>query len=114
MENLKNIWKPERKCTPQKDRAQTTGTYASQPSVYLNNNLLFYTYSTVYRIQLEAPSPKRIVCEDCPDRPEFYGLEYHGVMGHKEATLLLEGEPNGAFLIRKGNELNDFYTLTWR
>lgn len=30
MENLKNIWKPERKCTPQKDRAQTTGTYASQ------------------------------------------------------------------------------------
>ncbi|XP_049879517.1 beta-chimaerin [Pectinophora gossypiella] len=68
----------------------------------------------LYRIQVEAPAPKRVICENCPDRPEFYGKEYHGVMGHKEATLLLEGEPNGAFLIRKGNEYNDFYTLTWR
>lgn len=63
---------------------------------------------------MEAPTPKRIICENCPYRPEFYGKEYHGVMGHKEATLLLEEEPNGAFLIRKGNELNDFYTLSWR
>ncbi|CAG9559189.1 unnamed protein product [Danaus chrysippus] len=68
----------------------------------------------LYRIQMEAPTPKRIICENCPNRPEFYGKEYHGVMGHKEATLLLEDEPNGAFLIRKGNELNDFYTLSWR
>ncbi|CAG9791575.1 unnamed protein product [Diatraea saccharalis] len=63
---------------------------------------------------MEAPLPKRINCENCPDRPEFYGKEYHGIMGHKEATLLLENEPNGAFLIRKGNQYNDFYTLTWR
>ncbi|CAH2093661.1 unnamed protein product [Euphydryas editha] len=68
----------------------------------------------LYRIQLEAPVPKRIICEECSDRPLFYGKEYHGIMGHKEATLLLEDEPNGAFLIRKGNEHNDFYTLTWR
>ncbi|KAL0818400.1 hypothetical protein ABMA28_008872 [Loxostege sticticalis] len=68
----------------------------------------------LYRIQMEAPLPKRISCENCPDRPEFYGKEYHGIMGHKEATLLLENEPNGAFLIRKGNQYNDFYTLTWR
>ncbi|XP_053617024.1 beta-chimaerin [Plodia interpunctella] len=68
----------------------------------------------LYRIQMEAPLPKRLVCDNCPDRPEFYGKEYHGVMGHKEATSLLEEEPNGAFLIRKGNQYNDFYTLTWR
>ncbi|CAH0713672.1 unnamed protein product, partial [Brenthis ino] len=68
----------------------------------------------LYRIQMEAPVPKRITCEACSDRPEFYGKEYHGIMGHKEATLILEDEPNGAFLIRKGNEFNDFYTLTWR
>lgn len=63
---------------------------------------------------MEAPTPKRVVCDDCPDRPEFYGKEYHAIMGHKEAATLLEDEPNGAFLIRKGNEINDFYTLTWR
>ncbi|CAG4932391.1 unnamed protein product [Colias eurytheme] len=68
----------------------------------------------LYRIQMEAPLPKRIMCENCPNRPEFYGKEYHGIMGHKEATLLLEDEPNGAFLIRKGNEYNDFYTLSWK
>lgn len=63
---------------------------------------------------MEAPVPKRIPCENCPDRPEFYGKEYHGLIGHKEATSLLENEPNGAFLIRKGNQYNDFYTLTFR
>lgn len=68
----------------------------------------------MYRIQLDAPVPKRIPCENCPDRPEFYGKEYHGIIGHKEATSQLENEPNGAFLIRKGNQYNDFYTLTWR
>ncbi|KAI8442042.1 hypothetical protein MSG28_005682 [Choristoneura fumiferana] len=68
----------------------------------------------LYRIQLEAPKPYCIICDNCTDKPEFYGKEYHGIMGHKEATLRLENEPNGAFLIRKGNEFNDFYTLTWR
>ncbi|CAK1541738.1 unnamed protein product [Leptosia nina] len=68
----------------------------------------------LYRIQIEAPQPKRIVCEDCPNRPEFYGKEYHGIMGNKEASYLLEDEPNGAFLIRKGNEYNDFFTLSWK
>ncbi|XP_047516418.1 N-chimaerin [Pieris napi] len=68
----------------------------------------------LYRIQIEAPQPKRIICEKYPDRPEFYGKEYHGIMGHKEATAILQDEPNGTFLIRKGNEFNDFYTLTWR
>lgn len=63
---------------------------------------------------MEAPTPKRVVCDDCPDRPEFYGKEYHGIMGHREAASFLENEPNGAFLIRKGNDINDFYTLTWR
>ncbi|KAI8442044.1 hypothetical protein MSG28_005684 [Choristoneura fumiferana] len=68
----------------------------------------------LYRIQLEAPKPYCIICDNCTDKPEFYGKEYHGIMGHKEATLRLENEPNGAFLIRKGNEFNEFYTLTWR
>lgn len=63
---------------------------------------------------MEAPKPKRVICENLVDRPEFYGKEYHGILGHKEATKLLENEPNGAFLTRKGNSYNDFYTLTWR
>lgn len=67
---------------------------------------------TVYRIQMEAPKPKRLLCDNVEDRPEFYGREYHGIMSHKEATVLLENEPNGAFLIRKGSQCNDFYTLT--
>ncbi|KAJ8712771.1 hypothetical protein PYW08_008075 [Mythimna loreyi] len=66
----------------------------------------------LYRIQLEAPKPKRVVCDNLDERPEFYGREYHGVISHKEATLILENEPNGAFLIRKGSQGNDFYTLT--
>ncbi|KAF9417389.1 hypothetical protein HW555_005486 [Spodoptera exigua] len=66
----------------------------------------------LYRIQMEAPKPKRVVCDNLEDRPEFYGREYHGVMSHKEATAILENEPNGAFLIRKGSQNNDFYTLT--
>ncbi|GBP00581.1 N-chimaerin [Eumeta japonica] len=68
----------------------------------------------LYRIQMEAPKPKKIICDKCLDKPHFYGKEYHGIMGHKEATALLDEQPNGAFLIRKGNEYNDFYTLTWR
>lgn len=69
----------------------------------------------LYRIQLEAPKPKIIPCKNSGVvRPSFYGKEYHGVISHKEAALKLEEEPNGAFLIRKGSETNDFYTLTWR
>ncbi|XP_075983372.1 rho GTPase activating protein at 5A [Anticarsia gemmatalis] len=66
----------------------------------------------LYRIQMEAPKPKRVTCDDLSDRPEFYGREYHGIMSHKEATMVLENEPNGAYLIRKGSQSNDFYTLT--
>lgn len=68
----------------------------------------------VYRIQMQAPKPKRIICNNCPNRPSFYGKEFHGILGHKEASLLLDGEPDGAFLIRKGNEFNEFHTLTFR
>lgn len=68
----------------------------------------------LYRIQLEAPKPKRIICNNCVDRPKFYGNEYHGILDHRKAALLLESEPNGSFLTRKGNQFNDFYTLTWR
>ena len=102
MENLKNIWKPE--CKLFAISFQTTEKYE-----YL---CVIICISLVYRIQLEAPKPKRVVCDKSDDRPEFYGREYHGVMSHKEATSVLENEPNGAFLIRKGSQGNDFYTLT--
>lgn len=60
--------------------------------------------SDLYRLQEEAPRPHPInrcdtkVIADCPD---FYGLEYHGVIGHREAELLFQGEPEGSYLIRK-------------
>lgn len=61
---------------------------------------------------MEAPKPKRVMCEEPSERPEFYGKEYHGIMSHKRATTVLDNEPNGAYLIRKGSQSNDFYTLT--
>ena len=70
---------------------------------------------TVYKIQLDAPCPRAVICSTIiPDSPSFYGLEYHGEIGHKETEVILHSQPDGAFLIRKSPGSIDFYTLSMR
>uniref|UniRef100_A0A0K8TMP0 Putative chimerin rho-gtpase-activating protein n=1 Tax=Tabanus bromius TaxID=304241 RepID=A0A0K8TMP0_TABBR len=69
----------------------------------------------LYKIQLEAPSPIVIPCRrELQDAPEFYGREYHGVMGHLEVEKLVAGMRDGSFLVRKSPGACDFYTLSLR
>uniref|UniRef100_A0A336LRB7 CSON012022 protein n=1 Tax=Culicoides sonorensis TaxID=179676 RepID=A0A336LRB7_CULSO len=88
----------------------------------------------LYRLQEEAPKPipiNRHESKVIPDQPDFYGLEYHGVLGYREADLLFHSTPDGSFLVRKSpnrgrNSTNlkvpddesenekEFYTLSFK
>ncbi len=45
-----------------------------------------------------------------PDRPPFYGLEYHGMISRQESEQLL-GSDDGNFLVRESNNPPGSYTL---
>lgn len=79
-------------------------------SVNLCNGLCFL----VYRMQLEAPVPVPIICDEVPpDLPSYLGRDYHGAISHVEAFNLLSGQPNGAYLVRSSKSANgQFHTLT--
>ncbi|XP_044740576.1 N-chimaerin [Chrysoperla carnea] len=70
----------------------------------------------LYRMQLEAPTPKSVPCtEFIPDQCEtlFEGYEYHGLITHIQAVQLLDTEPEGAYLVRRSSSANgQFYTLS--
>ncbi|XP_050298911.1 beta-chimaerin-like [Anthonomus grandis grandis] len=68
----------------------------------------------LYRIQLEAPVPIPILCDDLlPDRPYFLGQDYHGAISHIQAAQLLDTKENGAYLVRTSRSANgEFYTLS--
>ncbi|XP_055545911.1 beta-chimaerin [Wyeomyia smithii] len=69
----------------------------------------------LYKIQLEAPTPKAILCKKLNEpRPEFYGYEYHGTIDHKDCEARLSKEPDGAYLIRKSPGAEDYWTLSLR
>lgn len=76
----------------------------------------------LYKIQLEAPTPKPIHCnkflanayERDEKIPNFYGLEYHGRMGHLEAEKILNNKVDGTFLLRRSPTARDYYTLSLR
>lgn len=60
--------------------------------------------SDLYRLQEESPRPIPINRDESKvisDAPDFYGFEYHGVLGHREADLLFCGKPEGSYLVRK-------------
>ncbi|XP_069675242.1 beta-chimaerin [Periplaneta americana] len=67
----------------------------------------------LYRLQQQAPRPVPIPRKHhVANCPLFYGLEFHGVMSHLEASALLKEE--GAYLVRQSEGTNGFYTLTLR
>lgn len=43
-----------------------------------------------------------------------YGYEYHGVMNHKKSESILNGKPDGSYLIRQSQNAQNFYTLSLR
>lgn len=60
--------------------------------------------SDLYKLQEEAPRPipiNRSETTVIANAPNFYGLEYHGVMGHRDAELLFQDKPEGSYLVRK-------------
>ncbi|CAG9764285.1 unnamed protein product [Ceutorhynchus assimilis] len=70
--------------------------------------------SDLYRMQLEAPVPIPILCDDIlPNRPAFLGQDYHGAISHVQASKLLNSHENGAYLVRSSRSANgEFYTLS--
>ncbi|KAL1502021.1 hypothetical protein ABEB36_007234 [Hypothenemus hampei] len=70
--------------------------------------------SDLYRMQLEAPIPIPILCDEIiPDRPSFLGQDYHGDINHVRASNLLNSQDNGAYLVRSSRCSNgEFYTLS--
>lgn len=81
----------------------------------------------VYKIQLEAPTPKAIMrqtdvvmqqtdlCLSVHDTPPtYFGYEFHGEMDHKQTESILESQIDGSYLIRKSPSSVDFYTLSLR
>ncbi|XP_062562656.1 N-chimaerin isoform X3 [Armigeres subalbatus] len=69
----------------------------------------------LYKIQLDAPSPRAIRCTNqSDDQPYFYNSEYHGTMDHKDCENLLFGEPDGSYLIRRSPAAESYWTLSLR
>ncbi|XP_060516757.1 beta-chimaerin isoform X2 [Cylas formicarius] len=70
--------------------------------------------SDLYRMQLEAPVPVPIICDQIiPYKPPCFGQDYHGRLSHVEESNLLHSQPNGAYLVRDSRSGNgQFYTLS--
>ncbi|XP_062584419.1 N-chimaerin-like isoform X2 [Saccostrea cucullata] len=69
----------------------------------------------LYTLQLQAPKPKKIVCQrEIPGKPPFYGKEFHGNITREEADVLLSSEGDGSYLVRKSERAADAYTLAIR
>ena len=68
----------------------------------------------LYQLQLQAPEPKPVLCQrNVPNRPSFYGLEYHGMISRQESEQLI-GNEDGNFLVRESNNPPGSYTLAIR
>lgn len=69
----------------------------------------------MYKIQLEAPTPKALICQSHIEAtPAFYGYEYHGSMDHKTSEKLLNDASDGTYLIRRSPDATNFHTLSLR
>lgn len=69
----------------------------------------------LYTLQLQAPKPKKIVCQhEIPGKPTFYGKEFHGNITREEADHLLSSAGDGSYLVRKSERAADAYTLAIR
>jgi chimaerin len=82
----------------------------SQKEPFRSDQILII-FLLVYKIQLEAPAPKPILCAiNVPHSP--YGTIFHGHMTHKESERILASSPDGSFLVRQSANALDFYTLS--
>ncbi|XP_058059508.1 beta-chimaerin isoform X2 [Anopheles bellator] len=69
----------------------------------------------LYKIQLDAPTPKPVLCEDDDIMgPTRYGKEYHGTMDHKDCEQRLKDKPDGSYLVRRSPGADNYYTLSLR
>lgn len=67
----------------------------------------------MYKIQLEAPTPKALMRQcDVSESPDYFGYEFHGVMDHKQSESLLKHSFDGSYLIRQSPGSTNFYTLS--
>lgn len=67
------------------------------------------------QLQLDAPKPLPVTCPTAtPDRPEFYGVEYHGAINHRQTEEIFVNREDGEYLVRKSPGSVDFYTLSMR
>ncbi|XP_018567197.1 beta-chimaerin isoform X1 [Anoplophora glabripennis] len=89
-----------------------------KPDIMERDWNLLYPLTTdiliLYRMQLEAPVPVPIICDEVPsDLPSYLGRDYHGAISHVDASNLLSGQPNGAYLVRSSKSANgQFHTLS--
>ncbi|KAK2150574.1 hypothetical protein LSH36_399g02005 [Paralvinella palmiformis] len=68
--------------------------------------------SYLYHLQQQAPKPKKIICQrEVPNKPPFYGREFHGAMSREDADFLLTIGGEGSFLIRESQRAPGQYTL---
>lgn len=78
----------------------------------------------LYKLQMEAPRPilfPRDKHKEIKDSPDYYSMEYHGVLGHKQVEQMFKDEVDGVFLVRmspsRGSEIpnkSEFYTLSMK
>uniref|UniRef100_A0AAZ3QXF5 Beta-chimaerin n=1 Tax=Oncorhynchus tshawytscha TaxID=74940 RepID=A0AAZ3QXF5_ONCTS len=70
--------------------------------------------SYLYRLQQEAPRPKRMTCpQEMDTRPKYYGREFHGMLSRESADELLGGA-EGAYLVRESQRQPGTHTLALR
>ncbi|GAB1608549.1 N-chimaerin-like isoform X2 [Argonauta hians] len=68
----------------------------------------------LYQLQKEAPHPRRIICHrEIPNKPYFYGKEYHGHISREDTDRLLD-DKDGSYLVRKSDRAPEAFTLAIR
>ncbi|XP_046847399.1 beta-chimaerin-like [Xenia sp. Carnegie-2017] len=70
--------------------------------------------SYLYELQLRAPKPTRVRCErQIPDKPAYYGKEFHGLISREEADALVSIK-SGNYLVRERQKNPGSYALSMR
>ena len=91
------------------------GRVTQQQRENLMNVNLWKAY--LYELQLQAPIPKRIVCNlETMIKPSYYGREFHGKINREECDKLLKSDANedGRYLVRESIRSPGQYTLSLR
>ncbi|XP_013395393.1 N-chimaerin [Lingula anatina] len=69
--------------------------------------------SYLYQLQQQAPQPVCVACQrQLPNRPSFYGPEFHGAISREDTDRLLHCD--GCYLVRESQRAPGTYTLAIR